>query len=126
MGISFQLFELTLIATKYQYSVCQYPRDIVFIALNHLDSIRNTMSDSNTIQMAQELHHNIIGVYGKMSVWELQLLRCSVLNLLVDVQLKMTNLIKLGLQKETGEFVKEPLTEIHPSESNCDYNDFQL
>ncbi|CAG7729131.1 unnamed protein product [Allacma fusca] len=111
-----KLFELVMIATKYQFALCQHPRDILLIILNHLDSLRRVLTDLHAIRLAEDLHNILVITYGRTDVSTMKNYLNSIRNYVQEVRLKMTNLIKLGLQTTTGEFVTNypPDFWIHP------------
>ena len=107
-----------MISTKFQFAMCQHPSDVLLIILNHLDSIRRVLTDLHVIRLAEDLHNVLVATYGTMGVATMKNYMNSIRNYVQEVRLKMTNLIKLGLQAATGEFITHypPDFWIHPGE----------
>lgn len=75
--------------------------------MNHLDTIRKSVTDTTAKTLSENLHNLLVDRFKDVDIRTMQTYRYLVLSYLADVKLKMTNLIRLGLQKTTGEFVKE-------------------
>lgn len=104
---------MALIATKYQYSVVVHPKDILLVALNHLDTIRRYVKEERAIELAEGFHELLIESYASKNYAQMKAYRSAVLHYLDRVKLKMTNLVRLGLQDENGAFIHHP-QKIHP------------
>jgi len=99
--------------------VCQFPTDILIIAINHLEKIRKCITDPVGIQLTENLHKVTVERMKNLDAFTMQGYRYAILTYLSDVRLKMTNLIKLGMQKPSGEFVKNlPDRITRPGNSN--------
>ena len=74
-----------MIATKYQFCVCQNPRDILLIVLNHLDSLRRVLTDINVVRIAEDLHNILVITYGRVNVSEMKNYLNSIRNYVQEV-----------------------------------------
>lgn len=72
-----------------------------------MDTIRKTVTDPTARTLSENLHNLLVDRFKDVDIRTMQTYRYLILSYLADVKLKMTNLIRLGLQKSTGEFAKE-------------------
>uniref|UniRef100_A0A3P8U014 Organic solute carrier partner 1a n=1 Tax=Amphiprion percula TaxID=161767 RepID=A0A3P8U014_AMPPE len=74
-----RLYELMVMAFKYQVFLCPRPKDLLLISYNHIDAIREFVRDTPVVlNQVDETHRKIIEVfiiYSPLSAGEFQLLR---------------------------------------------------
>lgn len=59
-----QLYELMIMAFKYQVFLCPRPKDLLLISYNHIDTIREFVKDTPVVlNQVDETHRKIIEVY---------------------------------------------------------------
>lgn len=57
-----KLFDLMIMMVKYQLRVATGPREVILITLNHIDAMRDMISDVNAQKCVSMVHHMIINV----------------------------------------------------------------
>ncbi|XP_057684098.1 protein OSCP1a [Corythoichthys intestinalis] len=100
-----KLYELILMAFKYQVFHCPRPKDLLLISYNHIDSIRQFVKDTPAIlNKVDETHRKIIEVYSSVSEGEFQLLRQTLLTFLQDTHIRVSIFLKNKIQNPNGRF----------------------
>ncbi|CAG2068447.1 unnamed protein product [Timema podura] len=100
-----KLYDLMTMVFKYQVFNAQSPNDVVLITLNHLDSIRNFVNCLAIQKQVDMAHSMVMKMYGNMSPGELQTIRYSLLNFFQDLKVRVSVLLRVGVQNSHGDFI---------------------
>ncbi|XP_077447191.1 protein OSCP1a [Stigmatopora argus] len=101
-----KLYELMLMAFKYQVFHCPRPKDLLLISYNHIDSIRQYVKDTPAIlNKVDETHRKVIEVYSSLTEGQFQLLRQTLLAFLQDTHIRVSIFLKNRIQNPNGRFV---------------------
>ncbi|KAG7235319.1 hypothetical protein INR49_002776 [Caranx melampygus] len=100
------LYELMVMAFKYQIFLCPRPRDLLLVSYNHIDTIRDFVKDTPAVvNQVDETHRKIIEIYSSFSEGELQLLRQTLLIFFQDMHIRVSLFLKNQIQNPNGRFV---------------------
>ncbi|TKS88178.1 Protein OSCP1 [Collichthys lucidus] len=100
-----RLYELMIMAFKYQVFLCPRPKDLLLISYNHIDTIREFVKDTPVIMnQVDETHRKIIEVYSCLSEGEFQLLRQTLLVFFQDMHVRVSLFLKNQVQNPNGRF----------------------
>uniref|UniRef100_A0A668T389 Organic solute carrier partner 1a n=2 Tax=Oreochromis aureus TaxID=47969 RepID=A0A668T389_OREAU len=100
-----QLYELMVMAFKYQVFLCLRPKDLLLISYNHMDTIREFVKDTPmVVNQVDETHRKIIEAYSSLSEGELQLLRQTLLIFFQDMHVRVSLFLKNQIQNPNGRF----------------------
>ncbi|KAM6974609.1 protein OSCP1a isoform 2-T2 [Tautogolabrus adspersus] len=101
-----RLYELMIMAVKYQVFLCPRPRDLLLISYNHIDTIRELVKETPVaMNQVEEAHRKIVEVYSSLSEGEFQLLRQTLLIFLQDSHVRVSLFMKNKVQNPNGRFV---------------------
>nr|ABK56989.1 oxidored-nitro domain-like protein [Glyptapanteles indiensis] len=106
-----KLFDLMMMMVKFQLSTATGPREIVLLTLNHVDALRGMITRSGTHERITVIHELLIKVtikYGKLTCNGIWGARNECLDLLGDINVRVSILLKLGLQNEDTSFNLNP------------------
>ncbi|XP_008560130.1 protein OSCP1 [Microplitis demolitor] len=103
-----KLFDLMMMMVKYQLSVATGPREVVLLTMNHVDAFRNMVTRSGTHGRITVVHEMIIKKYGPLTYDEVWQARNECLDLLCGINVRVSILLKLGLQNEDTTFNNHP------------------
>uniref|UniRef100_A0A3Q3JGA1 Organic solute carrier partner 1a n=1 Tax=Monopterus albus TaxID=43700 RepID=A0A3Q3JGA1_MONAL len=100
-----RLYELTIMAFKYQVFRCPRPKDLLLISYSHIDTIRELVKDTSVVvNQVDETHRKIIEVYSSLSEGEFQLLRQTLLIFFQDMHVRVSLFLKNQIQNPDGRF----------------------
>uniref|UniRef100_A0A8C5G243 Protein OSCP1-like n=1 Tax=Gouania willdenowi TaxID=441366 RepID=A0A8C5G243_GOUWI len=100
-----RLYELMVMAFKYQVLLCPRPKDMLLITYNHMDAIREFVQDTPVIvNQVDETHRKIIEVYSSFTEGEFQLLRQTLLIFFQDMHVRVSLFLKNKTQNPNGRF----------------------
>ncbi|XP_060948972.1 LOW QUALITY PROTEIN: protein OSCP1a [Limanda limanda] len=100
-----RLYELMVMAFKYQIFLCPRPKDLLLISYNHIDTIREFVKDTPVVvNQVDETHRKIIEVYSSLSEGEFQLLRQTLLIFFQDMHVRVSLFQKNKSQNPNGRF----------------------
>ncbi|XP_077405318.1 protein OSCP1a isoform X2 [Vanacampus margaritifer] len=100
-----KLYDLMLMAFKYQVFLCPRPKDLLLISYNHIDAIREFVKDTPAVvNKVDETHRKIIEIYSSMTAGEFQLLRQTLLTFLQDTHIRVSVFLKNKIQNPNGRF----------------------
>ncbi|XP_054712365.1 protein OSCP1-like [Uloborus diversus] len=103
-----KLYDLMLMVFKYQVANCLCPEDILLVTLNHLDAIKNCAKPYPDLMKKVELLHSLVySTYCGMTSENYADLYNCIVAFLGDLNIRVSVLMKLGLQKMNGEIVKK-------------------
>ncbi|XP_016896388.1 protein OSCP1a [Cynoglossus semilaevis] len=101
-----RLYELMIMAFKYQVFLCPRPKDLLLITYNHIDTIREFIKDTPAVvNQVDETHRKIMEVYSSTSEAEFQLLRQTLLVFFQDMRVRVAFFLKARVQNPDGRFV---------------------
>ncbi|XP_075907635.1 protein OSCP1a [Nelusetta ayraudi] len=101
-----RLYDLMIMAFKYQVFLCPRPKDLLLITYNHIDTIRELVKDTPTVvNTVDETHRKIIETYSRLSDGEFQLLRQTLLIFFQDIHVRVSLFLKSQVQNPNGHFV---------------------
>nr|ACE75060.1 oxidored-nitro domain-like protein [Glyptapanteles flavicoxis] len=103
-----KLFDLMMMMVKFQLSTATGPREIVLLTLNHVDAFRGMITRSGTHERITVIHELLIKKYGKLTCNGIWGARNECLDLLRDINVRVSILLKLGLQNEDTSFNLNP------------------
>ncbi|XP_068603414.1 protein OSCP1a [Brachionichthys hirsutus] len=100
-----RLYELIIMAFKYQVFLCPRPKDLLLISYNHMDTIRAFVADTPAVgNQVDETQRRIIDVYSSLSEGEFQLLRQTLLIFFQDMHVRVSLFLKSHAQNPNGRF----------------------
>uniref|UniRef100_A0A8C7ZMY6 Organic solute carrier partner 1a n=1 Tax=Oryzias sinensis TaxID=183150 RepID=A0A8C7ZMY6_9TELE len=100
-----KLYELMVMAFKYQVYLCPRPKDLLLITYNHMDAIREFVRDTPAVaNQVDETHRKLIEVYAPLSEGEFQLLRQTLLIFFQDMHVRVSLFLKNQIQNPNGRF----------------------
>ncbi|KAK5883351.1 hypothetical protein CesoFtcFv8_019689 [Champsocephalus esox] len=100
-----RLYELMVMAFKYQIFLCPRPKDLLLITYNHIDTIREFVKDTPVVvNQVDETHRKIIEVYSSLPEGEFQLLRQTLLIFFQDMHVRVSLFLKIQIQNPNGRF----------------------
>ncbi|XP_041932255.1 protein OSCP1a isoform X2 [Alosa sapidissima] len=101
-----KLYDLMIMAFKYQVQLCPRPRDLLLVTLNHIDTIKSFVRHnprlSNQIDEAQR---QLIEMYKPLTDGEFHLIRQTLLIFLQDMHVRVSVFLREKLQNANGHFV---------------------
>ncbi|KAI5100857.1 protein OSCP1, partial [Silurus meridionalis] len=101
-----RLYDLMMMAFKYQIVLCPRPRDLLLVSFNHMDGVRGLIKDNpRLINSVNEAQRFIIETYTPLSDGEFQLIRQTLLAFFQDIHIRVSIFLKGNLQKGDGTFV---------------------
>ncbi|KAL7381324.1 hypothetical protein ABVT39_003997 [Epinephelus coioides] len=101
-----RLYELMVMAFKYQVFLCPRPKDLLLITYNHIDTVREFVKDTPVlVNQVDETHRKIIEVYSSLPEGEFQLLRQTLLIFFQDLHVRVSLFLKNQAQNPNGRFV---------------------
>ncbi|NXL18191.1 OSCP1 protein, partial [Setophaga kirtlandii] len=101
-----KLYDLMTMAFKYQVLLCPRPRDILLVTFNHLDAIKDFISDSpGILNQVDETFRRLIETYNPLSDGEFQLIRQTLLIFFQDMHIRVSIFLKDKVQNSNGRFV---------------------
>ncbi|XP_056876883.1 protein OSCP1a isoform X1 [Takifugu flavidus] len=100
-----RLYELMVMAFKYQVFLCPRPKDLLLISYNHIDAVRELAKDTPAVvNHVDETHRRIMEVYSSLSEGEFQLLRQTLLIFFQDMNVRVSIFLKSQVQNPSGRF----------------------
>ncbi|KAL0129718.1 hypothetical protein PUN28_001762 [Cardiocondyla obscurior] len=99
-----KLFDLMIMMVKYQLTAATGPREVILIILNHIDAMRDMVSDVNAQKCVSMVHQMIINFYGCLTFDEIWNARQSCLNELESYNVRVSILLRRSLQNDDASF----------------------
>ena len=101
-----KLYDLMVMAVKYQISQCINPSDLLHITLNHLDATLEFVKElPNVKAKVLDAYDAIIAMYGSMKIGDFALIRQYLLSFLQDTNNKVSIYLAEKVQNEDGRFI---------------------
>nr|CAB3264586.1 protein OSCP1-like [Phallusia mammillata] len=108
-----KLYDLMIMAVKYQFSQCPHPRTLLCITFNHFDSILEFVAGhNNAVAMIKQTFNLFVQEYSSLSDGEFILIRQSLLGFLQDFNNKVSIYLHEKVQNDMGKFVVHTSGEI--------------
>jgi len=107
-----KLYDLMVMAFKYQLFAAPGPESLLDITLRHLENLAPMTDDPEISLQVQHLQGLVINHYEKLSPWSWMQMRHLLLNYLHDYRTRVSIFLKKGLQSEAGFFyldLEQPL-----------------
>lgn len=99
-----KLFDLMIMMVKYQLKVATGPREIILITLNHIDAMRDMVSDVNAQKCVSMVHQMVVNFYGCLTFDEVWNVRQCCLKELEPYNVRVSILLRRGLQNDDASF----------------------
>ncbi|CAK9813705.1 Protein OSCP1 [Anthophora plagiata] len=99
-----KLFDLMIMMVKYQLTAATGPVEIVLLTLNHIDAMCDMVSNSNAQQCVGLVHDMVTDFYGSLTFNEVWNARNDCLNELETYCVRVSILLRFGLQNDDGSF----------------------
>uniref|UniRef100_A0A8C3AZV1 Organic solute carrier partner 1a n=1 Tax=Cyclopterus lumpus TaxID=8103 RepID=A0A8C3AZV1_CYCLU len=104
-----KLYELMVMAFKYQVFLCPRPKDLLLITYNHIDTIREFVRHTPVVvNQVDETHRKIIEIYSSLAEGDFQLLRQTLLIFFQDMHIRVSLFLKNKVQNPNGRFALSP------------------
>ncbi|KAI6651701.1 Protein OSCP1 [Oopsacas minuta] len=108
-----KLYDLMVMAFKYQLLHCREPRDILLVTYNHLDAMYTwCIGSKEHEQLLETTKLKILQTYGNLNTSKLQAVRLSLLTFLQDVHIRVSIFLRDHVQLPSGRFILLPEGEI--------------
>ncbi|XP_055929795.1 protein OSCP1-like [Argiope bruennichi] len=99
-----KLYDLMLMVFKYQVVNCEIPEEILLVTLNHMDAIKNCAKPYPELkEKVENVYSLLISNYKDMSHEDYQCLYKCIEVFLKDLNIRVSVLMRLGLQLPSGE-----------------------
>ncbi|XP_017794713.1 PREDICTED: protein OSCP1 [Habropoda laboriosa] len=99
-----KLFDLMIMMVKYQLTAATGPVEVVLLTLNHIDAMCDMVSNPNAQQCVELVHGMVTDFYGSLTFEEVWNARNDCLNELETYCVRVSILLRLGLQNDDGSF----------------------
>ncbi|XP_043491063.1 protein OSCP1 [Polistes fuscatus] len=99
-----KLFDLMTMMVKYQLTVVTGPREVILLTLNHIDAMRDMVSNSTGQECVMLIHQMVIDFYSDLTFDEVWRMRYDCLQELEPYRVRVSILLRLGLQNEDTSF----------------------
>lgn len=100
-----KLCDLMVMAAKYQMLMCRRGEDIILVTLNHLDTIRKLVGESeHHLGLIDSSIRTLTDFYSRLSASEFILLRSTLLLVFQDTHKRVSIFLKNGSQNSNGRF----------------------
>ncbi|XP_024877547.1 protein OSCP1 [Temnothorax curvispinosus] len=103
-----KLFDLMIMMVKYQLKAATGPREVILIILNHIDAMRDMVSDVSAQKCVSMVHQMIVNFYGCLTFDEVWNARQSCLKELEPYNVRVSILLRRGLQNDDASFNVTP------------------
>lgn len=118
-----KLYDLMLMVFKYQVVNCQDPADIVLVTLNHLDAVKECAKPyPELLTRVKNLYSLLKSNYSELHHKDYECLYKCIDVFLENLNVRVSVLMKLGLQLPSGEIVMAKNCQVHSlseSEEEC-------
>lgn len=99
-----KLFDLMIMMVKYQLIAATGPVEVILLTLNHIDAMRDMVSNSNAQQCVGLVHQMVTDFYSTLTFEEVWNARNDCIKELEYYCVKISILLRLGLQNDDGSF----------------------
>nr|CAD2127073.1 unnamed protein product [Meloidogyne enterolobii] len=104
-----KLFDLMIMAVKYQFLLCKEPSELVLVTMNHIDGMK-TIFQSNQQILSHLNYANtlLMDHFGDTPLWQMAIIRSELLTFLLGARVKVSLMLREHKQMEDGRFVLFP------------------
>lgn len=99
-----KLFDLMTMIVKYQLTAATGPREVILLTLNHTDAMRDMVSDPTGQECVALVHQMVVDFYSNLTYNEIWRVRNDCLKELEPYNVRVSILLRLGLQNENTSF----------------------
>ncbi|XP_029156161.1 protein OSCP1 isoform X2 [Nylanderia fulva] len=103
-----KLFDLMIMMVKYQLTAATGPREVILIILNHVDAIRDMVSDLNAQKCVTLVQEMVLDFYSCLTFEQIWSARECCLKELESYHVRVSILLRRGLQNEDASFNISP------------------
>ncbi|XP_031837286.1 organic solute carrier partner 1 [Nomia melanderi] len=122
-----KLFDLMIMMVKYQLTAATGPKEVILLTLNHTDAMRDMVNNSTTQRCLGMLHQMIIDIYEDLTCDEVWNIRCDCLKELELYCVRVSILLRFGLQNDDGSFnITSREYDEKYEENKSDFSDMKL
>ncbi|KDR19623.1 Protein OSCP1 [Zootermopsis nevadensis] len=100
-----KLYDLMIMAFKYQVLMARQPLELILITLNHVDAIRNFVSAPALQTQIDKTYTMLMQMYAHLSIGEMQNVKYSLLNFLQGHRVRVSVFLRHKVQNTDGTFV---------------------
>ena len=101
-----KLYDLMVMAFKYQVCLCLRPNDVLLATLNHMDAIRSFVQDSPNIRELVDYTYRLLAQhYANLTPGEFMVIRQTLLNFFQDMHIRVSVFLRDKVQNQNGRFV---------------------
>eukprot|EP01113_Clastostelium_recurvatum_P023431 TRINITY_DN27998_c0_g1_i1.p1 TRINITY_DN27998_c0_g1~~TRINITY_DN27998_c0_g1_i1.p1 ORF type:complete len:234 (-),score=59.51 TRINITY_DN27998_c0_g1_i1:92-793(-) len=110
-----KLYDLMTMGFKYQLVSCSFPRELIAVTLNHLESIRAMVGDDEqTLALVDLTIHQFKTKFEPFSMAEMNEIRQTLLRFFQDTRVKVSLFLQEGLQTGQGQIVLPKEEDVPP------------
>ncbi|KAK2577488.1 hypothetical protein KPH14_003585 [Odynerus spinipes] len=99
-----KLFDLMTMIVKYQLTAVTGPREVILLTLNHTDAMRDMVSEPSGQECVALVHQMVVDFYSNLTYNEIWRARNDCLKELEPYSVRISILLRLGLQNEDTSF----------------------
>ncbi|XP_033330835.1 organic solute carrier partner 1 [Megalopta genalis] len=99
-----KLFDLMIMMVKYQLTAATGPKEVILLTLNHTDAMRDMVSHPTAQRCLGMLHQMVIDIYEDLTCDEVWNIRHNCLKELETYCVRVSLLLRFGLQNDDGSF----------------------
>ena len=90
-----KLFDLMLMAVKYQFLLCKEPSELVLLTMNHLDGMKTIFKDHpNILEHIDYANTLLMDHFGDTPLWQMSIIRSELLNFLHGARVKVSLMLR--------------------------------
>jgi hypothetical protein len=109
-----KLYDLMIMATKYQALLAPHPSDLLIIAQNHLQTLGTMMTSADSKKIIGKTLQLINGLYSTFSSTEFVALRQTILRFFQDRRVKVSLFLQEKLQNNEGNIIVHAQGQLPP------------
>uniref|UniRef100_A0A1I8BFH7 Protein OSCP1 n=1 Tax=Meloidogyne hapla TaxID=6305 RepID=A0A1I8BFH7_MELHA len=104
-----KLFDLMVMAVKYQFLLCKEPSELVLVTMNHIDGMKTIFQSNQQIMNHLDYANTLLmDHFGDTPLWQMAIIRSELLNFLHGARVKVSLMLREHKQMEDGRFVLFP------------------
>ncbi|KAI6235204.1 hypothetical protein M3Y95_00026800 [Aphelenchoides besseyi] len=100
-----RLFDMMTMTVKYQMLSVDEPRYLINITVNHLNGVRQIINyNPELVGSVNYAHELLMNAFKETQTWEMSLIRNALLNHFQDLHIRVSQMMRIGLQTDDGRF----------------------
>lgn len=99
-----KLFDLMIMMVKYQLTAVTGPKEVILLTLNHTDAMRDMVNNSTGQEYITLVHQMIVDFYSNLTYDKIWRARNDCLKNLEPYHVRISILLRLGLQNDDSSF----------------------